>query len=169
MLSRAEYIKLLVFVVAIAIIILIQLLTASILSEMSINIIISLQKDKYLVTSMQFITIIGSKLVKLLMLCITFAICNSYHAFMYSLVTYTSMFACSFLKINLQQPRPFWLSDEISAIECEYGYGYPSNHVLTTVPSLLMFFEIMYYRFDLDKTVNKKIYYWLGMSTISFL
>jgi hypothetical protein len=79
------------------------------------------------------------------------------------------MFATCFLKINLQQPRPFWLSDEITAIECESGYGYPSNHVLTTVPTFLIFFEIMYYRFELDKTVNKKFYYWLGALTIGFL
>jgi hypothetical protein len=73
------------------------------------------------------------------------------------------------LKIILQEPRPFWLDDRITAYDCESGYGYPSNHVLTTVPSYFFFFEILYYHFKLDKTVNANLFYWIGISIVGMI
>jgi membrane-associated phospholipid phosphatase len=166
MLTKAEYLKILIWLFVVSFIIAIQVLIADDLFEMSIPIIKSLQEESYLVKAMQYITKLGSKKFKTLLLCIIFSLCNHYHAFIYALIAYTSMLVCGVLKINLQQPRPFWLSDEVQALNCEFGYGYPSNHVITTVPAFLIFYEIMFYRFEVDKKTNGRLYWWIGFLTV---
>jgi membrane-associated phospholipid phosphatase len=169
MLTKVEYIKILMFIFVIGFIIAIQTLVAEYLEDISVPIIKSLQDDEYLVTCMRLITKLGSKKVKTLLLAIIFSLCNHYHSFLYATIAYSSMFICGVLKINFQQPRPFWISDEVKALSCEYGYGYPSNHVITTVPAFLIFYEIIFYRFEVDKKVNGRIYQVIGFSTVLFL
>jgi membrane-associated phospholipid phosphatase len=169
MLTKAEYIKILIFLSVISLIIIIQILIAEDLFEISIPIIKSLQEDTFIVTTMGYISKLGSKKFKTFLLSIAFSMCNHYHTFLYALIAYTSMALCAILKINFQQPRPFWLSDDVKALSCEFGYGYPSNHVITTVPAFLIFYEIVFYRFEVDKLLNGKIYWWIGFLIVLFL
>lgn len=163
MLTRAEYYKLIIFSAIVAVIIIIQYFISDALQRMSIPIINKLQSDKYLVTMAEYISELGSKKIKSFLVIALFSFCNLYHAFLYSIVTYISITLSSWLKILLQEPRPFWLDDSVKAYDCEAGYGYPSNHVLTTVPTFLMFFEILYYHFKIDRSVNANIFYWAGI------
>jgi membrane-associated phospholipid phosphatase len=167
MLSKNEYIKILIFLFVIGFIIMIQTLIAEDLFDISIPLIKSLQSSDLIVTTASYLSKLGSKKFKTLLLSIAFGLCNHYHAFLYALVSYTAMAICGILKINFQQPRPFWLSDEVKALSCEFGYGYPSNHVITTVPAFLMFYEIIFYRFEFDK--KPRVYYWIGLLTVLFL
>jgi membrane-associated phospholipid phosphatase len=169
MLTKQEYVKIAIFLITICFIITIQVLIAGYLASLSIPIISYLQSNKPLVIFMQFLTLLGSRRIKTLLLCITFSFCSHYHTFLFALITYFSMFFNGLLKINLQQPRPFFLSDEIEALSCEFGYGYPSNHVITTVPAFLIFFEIMYYRFEFDKRRKSGAYYWFGITAVFLL
>ena len=169
MLTKREYYKLAIFCAIVLIIIVVQYFLSDALEGMTVPIIKILQEDKYLINSMQWVTTLGSKKVKNFMMVFIFSACNTYHSFLYTLVCYTSILFCSWLKMILQEPRPFWLDDGVTAYDCEPGYGYPSNHVLTSVPSFLMFFEILYYHFEVDRTVNAKIFYWVGMSVSTLL
>jgi membrane-associated phospholipid phosphatase len=162
MLTKAEYIKLLVFILVISFVIIIQVLTAKDLFNMSVPIINSLQENSSLVTIMSYLTNLGAKKFKCLLLSTVFCLCNHYHTFLYAMVAYTAIAFCGILKINFQQPRPFWLSDEVITPYCPFAYGYPSNHVLSTIPAFLMFYEIIFYRFEVDKKVYGKIYWWIG-------
>jgi hypothetical protein len=55
------------------------------------------------------------------------------------------------MKIMYKDTRPFLEYEDIKALDCETGYGYPSNHVLTSIPSYLIFFDIVFNRFNLSK------------------
>jgi membrane-associated phospholipid phosphatase len=166
MLTKAEYIKLLVFILVISFVIIIQVLTAKNLFDMSIPIINSLQEHETLVNIMSHITMLGAKKFKCLMLAVTFSLCNHYHSFLYALIAYTAMAFCGILKINFQQPRPFWLSDDVKTPFCPFAYGYPSNHVISTIPAFLIFYEIIFYRFEIDKKVRGRVYWWIGFSFV---
>lgn len=169
MLTRKEHVKIVIFSIILVIVILLQYFLSDRIAFMTKPIVNWIQKDEYLLWIMGYYTTIGSKFVKKLLIAITFSLCNYYHAFLYVGVTYTSIFANNYLKILLQEPRPFWVDSSITVLECESGYGYPSDHVLTTVPSFLIFFEIMYYRFEIDKTVNANIFYWVGIAITNLL
>jgi membrane-associated phospholipid phosphatase len=160
MLTRKENYKILIFSLLITFIIIIQYLFSAKLQLMSIPIIHFLQTNPTLIIIMKVISSFGSKKVKSLMLSFIFGLCNTYHAFIYAVVCYVSILFCSWLKIILQEPRPFWLDSNIKAYDCESGYGYPSNHVLTSIPSFLMFFEILYYHFEIDRKSKANFYYY---------
>jgi membrane-associated phospholipid phosphatase len=168
MLSKPDTCKLLFFILIIIFISLIQYLTADYLEKISIPLIKFLQKDSYLVKSMDLVAYIGSKNIKFILMIGVFCTCNIYHSFVYTFACYFSMFICAWLKLIWQQARPYWMSDEIYPYECEPGFGYPSNHVLTTVVSFLILFEILYEHFNIESYVNSKIFYWGGIS-LTFL
>lgn len=169
MFTKGEYLKLSIFIIVIIFLVFIQYYTSDYLERASIPIINYLQKDSYFVEAMVYVSLIGAKILKKFFVVITFCLCNSYHSFIYVIVTYSSTFLGNCLKIHLQEPRPFWIDRTVKSFECESGYGYPSDHVLTTVPSILMMYEIMYYRFELDKSVNSKIFYYVGIGTASIV
>lgn len=165
MLTRKENYKILVFSLLIAFIIIIQYLFSAKLQLLSIPLIRFLQSNPKLINIMRVFSSFGSKKVKSLMLSFIFGLCNTYHAFIHAVVCYVSILFCSWLKLLLQEPRPFWLDSQIHAYDCESGYGYPSNHVLTSIPSFLMFFEILYYHFEIDRKTKSldSLYYYTGI------
>lgn len=168
MISKPETNKIAGFILIMITMTLTQYFLSEKLEKLSVPFIIYLQGDSHLVKSMELVSLIGSKEIKFSLLLTIFCTCNVYHAFIYTFASYFSMFACSWLKLIWQQPRPYWLSDDITPFECDPGFGYPSNHVLSTVVSFLVFFEIMYEHFHIKSFVNSKIIYWLGFSA-SFL
>jgi len=168
MFPKPESCKLFFFISIILFIALIQYMASEYLETISIPLIKFLQKDSYLVKSMELVSYIGSKNVKFILMIIIFCTCNIYHSFVYTFVCYFSMFICAWLKLIWQQGRPYWISDEIIPFECEPGFGYPSNHVLTTVVSFFTLFEILYQHFNIESYVNSKIFYWVGI-TVTFL
>jgi membrane-associated phospholipid phosphatase len=168
MFSKPETCKLVFFISILLLIGLIQYMTSDYLENISIPLIKFLQKDSYLVKSMELVSYIGSKNVKFILMITIFSTCNIYHTFVYTFVCYFSMFICAWLKLIWQQERPYWISDEIIPFECEPGFGYPSNHVLTTVVSFMILFEILFQHFNIESYVNSKIFYWVGIS-VTFL
>jgi membrane-associated phospholipid phosphatase len=169
MLNKTEYYKLFIFLVIVFFIVITQYFFSDYLEKVTIPLIKILQQDPYLVKSMEWVTVLGSKKIKSFMMVFIFCICNTYHSFMYTSICYTAILLNSWLKMILQEPRPFWLDDGIVAFDCEPGYGFPSNHVLTSVPSFFIFFEILYYHFEIDRTVNAKIFYWVGIGVNTLL
>ncbi len=169
MLTCREYYKILMFTLIIISIIIIQFFISEKLHKVSFSLIEYLQSFPSLIPIMNYVTALGSIPVKSFLLVYIFSTCNLYHTFLYTVVCYSSIFVTEWLKLNLQEPRPFWLDDKIRAYSCESGFGYPSNHVMTTVPSYFMFFEIMYYNHKLDKSTKANLYYWLGFSFIAVL
>lgn len=164
-----KMIKLLGFFAIIGIILIIQNIYAVRLEEMSAPLIHNLQQDESFIHTMKLISNFGSKKMKDVFFLFTLSFCNIYHSFIFALVCFSSMLVSSWLKLILQEPRPFWVYDTVSAIECESGYGYPSNHVLSTVPAFFIFFDIIYYRYEVDKRVNGKLFYWVGIVIVGFL
>jgi membrane-associated phospholipid phosphatase len=169
MLNKTEYIKLLIFIIIVSVLIFIQHLLRPSLQSVSASIIVNLQKNQHLVQSMRWITLLGSKKIKAFFMCVIYATCNVYHAYFYVLAVFSSSFLCAFLKINLQDPRPFWLYPEVHGYDCEASYGYPSDHVMATVPGILLFFEILYYRMELDRSPNANICYYFGLILSYFI
>jgi membrane-associated phospholipid phosphatase len=160
--------KLLIFILVVLFITLLQYFISDILEELSIPLISFLQKDKYLVRSMEIVSFLGSKPVKFVIMIVLYCFCNIYHCFIYTFGSYFSMFLCAWMKILFQENRPYWMSDTVRPIECEPGFGYPSNHVLTTVVCFFTLFDILYKHYEIEKSVNAKIFYYVGFS-ITFL
>ena len=160
--SEIQNKKTLLFFLFIAIILILERLMADVLFDYSFPTIKFLQKFEFSQDFWKLISIFGSKNFKFVLLIIIFSLCNHYHTFVFSLVTFSSLFITSLIKILFQEDRPFWKDINIQAFDCEVSYGFPSNHVTATIPVMLYFWEIIYYRFqlgksDLDFTLNRNV------------
>lgn len=166
--SEIQNKKTLLFFLFIAIILILERLMADVLFDYSFPTIKFLQKFEFSQDFWKLISIFGSKNFKFVLLIIIFSLCNHYHTFVFSLVTFSSLFITSLIKILFQEDRPFWKDINIQAFDCEVSYGFPSNHVTATIPVMLYFWEIIYYRFqlgksDLDFTLNRNVLIFLNV------
>lgn len=143
--------KLLIYSLSFYFIILADKIFYDVLHEEGIILIKDLQSSSTIVNLFQNFAFLGSKKVKLYLFVFIYVLCNSYHSFLYILITYFTLFFTSTLKILYQDLRPFLEVNDILAFDCESGYGYPSNHVLTTIPSFLIFFDIIFVRLKLNE------------------
>ena len=61
-----------------------------------------------------------------------------------ALYIYTSYYCMDFMKNLLKswygEPRPFWISNEITTPKCQTGFGNPSGHMFSTVFILITLF-----------------------------
>ena len=146
--------KLLAIIIFMIKINLIEYLISPYLLEISLDTIKYLQSMPFLKWICKYIIFLGSNSIKYYLLIIIFTFCNHYHTMLYSIVLYSSLFYASFLKILFQEMRPYWVDNSIFIFKCDSSYSLPSNHIQTTIPVFLIFWDIMYYRFELEKDVH---------------
>lgn len=150
--------KTLLFFLFIAIILILERLIAHYLFDYSFPTIKYLQQFQSTKDFWKLISFLGSKNFKFMLLIIIFSFCNHFHTFVFSIVTFGTLFTVVMIKILFQENRPYWKDIDIIAFDCEVTYGFPSNHVTASIPVMLYFWEIMYSRFDIGKVdVNKTI------------
>jgi len=158
--------KFLIYSVSIFLIILAYIIFHGILHELGIKMIRNLQSTQAPNNFFKIFAFLGSKPLKLYIFIFIYCFCNLYHSFLYVLLSYFSLFLSASLKIFYHETRPFLEFQDILALECETGYGYPSNHVLTSIPAYLIFFDILFVSFGLDNNKNAKTFEFIGHSLL---
>jgi len=154
--------RLIVYSLSLIFIILTEKIFHDILHEEGIHIVNYLQSSQRLINFFKIFAFLGSKIIKFYIFLFIICICNFHHAFIFVLLTYFSQFLCAILKIIYKDTRPFLEFNEILALDCETGYGFPSNHELTSIPSYLIFLDILFVRFGINKIKNEKLIYFIG-------
>lgn len=154
--------KLLIYSLSLILIIILDKSFHEILHEEGVSLIKHLQASPAAINFFEIFAFLGSKIMKLYIFIFIFCFCNLYHAFLYVLITYFSFFLTSTMKILYKDTRPFLEYQEIKALDCETGYGYPSNHVLTSIPAFLIFFDIVFQRFKFYEFKNAKLINFFG-------
>lgn len=82
---------------------------------------------------MEFFTFLGTEEFYLLIMPAILWCWDARLGFRIGLILLTSDGINGFLKISFGQPRPYWVSDEVSALSAETSFGLPSGHSQTAV------------------------------------
>ncbi len=154
--------RLIVYSISFLLIIISEKIFHEILYEEGIHLIINLQSSKRIINFFKIFSFLGSKIIKFYLFIIVFCICNFHSTFVYIVITYFSQLFSATLKFIYKDTRPFLEFYQILSLDCETGYGFPSSHELTSIPSYLIFFDILFFRFGLNKLKYGKIIHFIG-------
>jgi len=136
--------------------------------DISIPLISYLQNDRYITTSMKYISYLGSDSFRLFLISLVIVIGNKFQVFLTLLLNSFLTLLINFLKINFGENRPYWTNKEIYGFTCEIDFAFASGNLIISFPFLLLVFEIIFYRLELNFLINSNIFYSIGKS-ICFL
>lgn len=140
----------------------IQFFFSGYLKDISIDLIKLLQKDEYIVTTMQTVNYLGSDQFRLLLMALVIAIGTRFQMILLFFIYSFSCLFVDFLKINIRDVRPFWYSNDIKGYDCSYDFGFPTDHIIITIPLTFYVFEVIYDMLNLNTLVNSKYFYLIG-------
>ena len=131
------------FFITIVIIFCFELLVRDYLFDISIPLILYLQKNFNFLFPVGkmfsfFCTFKGE--MSVFLICFNFS--NIYKTFIFGMTGLLSTFLAGFLKLFYLSPRPFYYDTGIISIGCEGGYGNPSNHAIVSMCYYLSFYYI---------------------------
>jgi membrane-associated phospholipid phosphatase len=130
--------------------------------SISIDLIKLLQKDKYVTSTMRYVSILGSDQYRLFSIAIVIVLGTKFQLY---LLTFIYSFCCllvNFFKINIREIRPYWQNDIIEGFDCTYDFGFPTDHLIITIPFSFFVWEVIYDRLDFQNLVNAKYFYMIG-------
>lgn len=162
MLFKASKKNLIYFSILTSIILLLHIFESEYQKSISLDLIKILQKDKYIVSSMQYVSSIGSDNFRLLSLALVIVIGTKFQLYLLTLLySFCSLFV-NLLKINLREARPYWETNNIHGYACAYDFGFPADHLITTVPFTFFLWEIIFERLNFNALVNAKYFKLIG-------
>ena len=143
-----------IFILIIIISFLIEFLVRENLFSISIPIIIFLQKYFYYFYPLElFFSLFGMEKGIFLILIISYNISNILIPLILLSISLISIYIGGILKIIYQNERPFFINSEIKVLNCEGGFGNPSNHSLLSTFFYLSLYEIYVKK---NKEINEK-------------
>ena len=143
-----------IFILIIIISFLIEFLVREFLFSISIPIIIFLQKYFYYFYPLElFFSLFGMEKGIFLILIISYNISNILIPLILLSISLISIYIGGILKIIYQNERPFFINSEIKVLNCEGGFGNPSNHSLLSTFFYLSLYEIYVKK---NKEINEK-------------
>ena len=95
----------------------------------------------------------GAEISTLFFFIIIFSIMPLNYSFLFLQSIIYSSYTTNTLKMIYQNDRPHWRSD-ILTYSCNYGYGNPSGHALTSIPLYLSLFHIIINYFNTRGVIN---------------
>ena len=132
----------------------IEFLVREFLFSISIPIIIFLQKYFYYFYPIElFFSLFGMEKGIFLILIISYNISNILIPLILLSISLISIYIGGILKIIYQNERPFFINSEIKVLNCEGGFGNPSNHSLLSTFFYLSLYEIYVKK---NKEINEK-------------
>ena len=143
-----------IFILIIIISFLIEFLVREFLFSISIPIIIFLQRNFYYFYPIElFFSLFGMEKGIFLILIISYNISNILIPLILLSISLISIYIGGILKIIYQNERPFFINSEIKVLNCEGGFGNPSNHSLLSTFFYLSLYEIYVKK---NKEINEK-------------
>ena len=156
-----------IFILIIIITFLIEFLVRENLFSISIPIIIFLQRNFYYFYPIElFFSLFGMEKGIFLILIISYNISNILIPLILLSISLISIYIGGILKIFYQNERPFFINSEIKVLNCEGGFGNPSNHSLLSTFFYLSLYEIYVNKNEKINEKNKNLIYFL---TIIFI
>ena len=156
-----------IFILIIIISFLIEFLVRENLFSISIPIIIFLQKYFYYFYPIElFFSLFGMEKGIFLILIISYNISNILIPLILLSISLISIYIGGILKIIYQNERPFFINSEIKVLNCEGGFGNPSNHSLLSTFFYLSLYEIYVKK---NKEINEKQKNLIYFLTIIFI
>ena len=146
---------------------LIEFLVRENLFSISIPIIIFLQRNFYYFYPIElFFSLFGMEKGIFLILIISYNISNILIPLILLSISLISIYIGGILKIIYQNERPFFINSEIKVLNCEGGFGNPSNHSLLSTFFYLSLYEIYVNKNEKINEKKKNLIYFL---TIIFI
>ena len=143
-----------IFILIIIITFLIEFFVREFLFSISIPIIIFLQRNFYYFYPIElFFSLFGMEKGIFLILIISYNISNILIPLILLSISLISIYIGGILKIIYQNERPFFINSEIKVLNCEGGFGNPSNHSLLSTFFYLSLYEIYVKK---NKEINEK-------------
>ena len=156
-----------IFILIIIISFLIEFLVRENLFSISIPIIIFLQRNFYYFYPIElFFSLFGMEKGIFLILIISYNISNILIPLILLSISLISIYIGGILKIIYQNERPFFINSEIKVLNCEGGFGNPSNHSLLSTFFYLSLYEIYVNKNEKINEKQKNLIYFL---TIIFI
>ena len=156
-----------IFILIIIITFLIEFLVREFLFSISIPIIIFLQRNFYYFYPIElFFSLFGMEKGIFLILIISYNISNILIPLILLSISLISIYIGGILKIIYQNERPFFINSEIKVLNCEGGFGNPSNHSLLSTFFYLSLYEIYVNKNEKINEKQKNLIYFL---TIIFI
>ena len=156
-----------IFILIIIISFLIEFLVREFLFSISIPIIIFLQRNFYYFYPIElFFSLFGMEKGIFLILIISYNISNILIPLILLSISLISIYIGGILKIIYQNERPFFINSEIKVLNCEGGFGNPSNHSLLSTFFYLSLYEIYVNKNEKINEKQKNLIYFL---TIIFI
>ena len=156
-----------IFILIIIITFLIEFLVREFLFSISIPIIIFLQRNFYYFYPIElFFSLFGMEKGIFLILIISYNISNILIPLILLSISLISIYIGGILKIIYQNERPFFINSEIKVLNCEGGFGNPSNHSLLSTFFYLSLYEIYVNKNEKINEKKKNLIYFL---TIIFI
>ena len=156
-----------IFILIIIITFLIEFLVRENLFSISIPIIIFLQRNFYYFYPIElFFSLFGMEKGIFLILIISYNISNILIPLILLSISLISIYIGGILKIFYQNERPFFINSEIKVLNCEGGFGNPSNHSLLSTFFYLSLYEIYVNKNEKINEKQKNLIYFL---TIIFI
>jgi len=111
---------------------------------------------------MEYVSIIGSDQFRLLSISLVIVIGTKFQLYLLTLLySFCSLFV-NILKINLRESRPYWKSASLHGYDCAYDFGFPADHLITTIPFTFFLWEVIYERLNFNLLVNAKYFKLIG-------
>jgi len=159
----------LILFIFIFIILIIQLYEIKYLKFVSIDLIKLIQNDQYIIVTMKYVSILGSEQFRLFSIAFIIVIGTKFQLF---LLIFLYSFCClfvNFLKINIRDNRPYWNNNDIKGYDCAFNYGFPTDHLIISIPFYFLVWEVMFDRLEFKSLVNAKYFKLIGKFICIFI
>lgn len=158
--SITYYIKIIIVIVYFLIAILLELLYRKFLFEHFISFQEYIQKErkiKMLLNICKIISLFGAEISTLFVFGIIFIFMPLNYSFLILQAIVYSSYLTNTLKMIYQSDRPNWHSDYLT-FSCNYGYGNPSGHSLTSICLYLSLSHVLVKYFKINGAFKKIIF-----------
>jgi undecaprenyl-diphosphatase len=158
--SFSNNIKIIIIIIYFAIIIWVETLYRDYLFKKSIPFQEYIQKNeqnKFILKICEIISIFGGELSMLSIFIIIFLFMPLNYSFLILQVVIFSSYLTNTLKMIYQSDRPNWQSEYLT-YSCNYGYGNPSGHSLTSISLYLTLSHIIIVYWKIKRTVKILIF-----------
>lgn len=149
--------KLLYICIFVAVVVITELFYRNPLFNASLNAELKLKQCKSCVDIELYFTLVGSEYSLIALILLVYFFFPLSKTFAAAVTMLTSNYMNSFLKLIIQNPRPWFVSSELY-VNCEGGYGNPSGHAMSSAATMFAVAELFIDRYKPSSKIECIIY-----------
>lgn len=151
--SRITY----TFLIYCFILLIIEIVFRNVLFKFSLPVIVFIQQHfGFLSVFAHLFSFYGTANGIIFFVIVTYNFANCYKTLILMSIGLFGSYFGGLLKIIYASPRPYWASQEITALGCEGGWGNPSNHALISVSFYMTLYRIVIDSSHIDMSKKTK-------------